>query len=256
MKLVICLISYNRLAYTQRTLKSLLATISVPYYLVAVDNASTDGTQQWLKEQLHNKSINKLILNKKNKYPGAACNAGWDVGLKNFPEATHLMRCDNDRVFYKKGWDQKAIEYFETYTNLGQLGIDTTEVLDKAEERWPSDKEYEYEWHNFDSPTFRSPLRTKKNGLTLLVWPGTVDGLSIIKREIYDNGIRHDETPWHNDGTPTKQEDCKFTTEVLKAGYGAGYITDKFVKHLGADRYSKKYHKYYQTTLKERGYIK
>src|SRR5579859_4802723 len=120
MKLLICLISYNRLAYTQRTLKSLRATISVPYYLVAVDNASTDGTQAWLTEQLQNNSINEVIFNNHNKYPGAACNAGWAVGLKNFPQATHLMRCDNDREFYRKGWDQTAIDYFDTFTNLGQ----------------------------------------------------------------------------------------------------------------------------------------
>jgi glycosyltransferase involved in cell wall biosynthesis len=93
MKLLVALITYNRLKYTQKTLRNFRKTISdsTEYYLVAVDNASHDQTQLYLKRQEGRGVIDKVILNPENYYPGKATNIAWEEGLKEFPQADYLM---------------------------------------------------------------------------------------------------------------------------------------------------------------------
>src|SRR5688572_24144843 len=123
MKLLIVLITFNRLAYTKRTLRELWGTAELPYYLIVVDNNSTDGTQEYLTRLEKRYRIDKAILNPDNYYPGKATNIGWEQGLKDFPEATHLMRLDND-MHLEKGWQSTAESYFKAIPELGQLGLD------------------------------------------------------------------------------------------------------------------------------------
>ena len=63
MNLLIVLITHDRLAYTKRTLRDLWDTIQVPYHLIVVDNASTDGTQEYLSGLLERNRIDSMILN-------------------------------------------------------------------------------------------------------------------------------------------------------------------------------------------------
>lgn len=89
MKRLIVLVTYNRLGYTKRTLRALWDTIEVPYYLVIADNASTDGTKEYLEGLPARNRADKVIINPDNYYPGKATNIGWAEGLKEYPEATH-----------------------------------------------------------------------------------------------------------------------------------------------------------------------
>ncbi len=102
MKLLIVLITYNRLEYTKRTLRYLWDTIQVPYYLVIVDNNSDDGTREYLKTLEKRNRADMVIYNPDNYYPGKATNIGWETGLTVYPEATHLMRLDNDMELKKQ----------------------------------------------------------------------------------------------------------------------------------------------------------
>lgn len=232
MKLLICLITHNRLEYTKRTLASLLDTIELPYHLVVVDNASTDGTQAWLyKHQPH------VILNDENYYPGKACNIGWQTGLQMFSEATHLIRCDNDMEFVK-GWDKKAEGYFAAIPLLGQLGLDHT-----ALDEFSGDKRY----------------LTTIGGKTVNAWPGNIGGPCIIRREVYDMGARYDETPWMDLRTRpgemiTPQEDVKFSLSMHKYGYIYGHPTEKLAWTFADVTNRHEYKDYYKKTFKERGY--
>jgi glycosyltransferase involved in cell wall biosynthesis len=190
MKLLIVMITHNRLEYTKRTLKSLKDTLQVQHMILVVDNASTDGTDDWLRNQWADGVVDWCIFNKQNEYPGKAANQGWEFGINPNSyvhiDATHLMRCDNDMEF-KKGWDLKAEEYFKKIDRLGQLGLD----FDGGENKVP-------EFYN---------------GMGLVEWPGCVGGPCIIRREIYDAGHRYDETPW--EGSRSKiQEDSRFSRKL------------------------------------------
>lgn len=226
MKLLIVLVTYNRLEYTKRTIRTLLATIDTPYYLVVVDNNSTDGTQKWLESAKARYKIDKVIENPDNYYPGKATNIGWKVGLEVYPQATHLVRLDNDMTF-ERGWDAYAAEYFDTIDRLGQLGLD----YDGGENR---------------TPQFY-------NGMGLVEFPGCVGGPCIIRRQIFKEGLRYDETPWHEIGTPL-QEDSQFSKAIKQEGWLVGHMDKRLSYTFAVPDNWQDYPDYYQKTMMERGY--
>lgn len=229
MKLLTVMVTFNRLAYTKKTLKNYLSTVDVPNFLVVVDNNSTDGTREWLEQQRDKGKINYLILNDENTYPGKATNKGWETGLYYYPEATHLMRLDND-MNLSEDWCEIADKYFNTIPKLGQLGLDFGPLEDY-------DCKYAVEEHN---------------GLTINPFPGNVGGTNIITRKVYEDGLRYDETPWnHSIEEPTPQEDSKFSQAIARAGYLFGHSTTKIGWTI--DEWED-YPEYYIKTLTDRGY--
>lgn len=226
MKLLIVLITYNRQAYTQRTLRSLWSTIEDPYYLVIVDNNSTDGTKEYLKRLNSRGRVDKIIFNPENYYPGKACNVGWTQGLQEYPQATHLMRLDND-MHFEKGWDLKAGEYFKKIDRLGQLGLD----YDGGESKVP---------HFY-------------NGMGLVEWPGCVGGPCIVRREIFTSGIRYDETPWEGSRIHL-QEDARLSRLIKQDGWLVGHMDERLSWTFATKENWKDYPEYYKKTFYDRGY--
>lgn len=226
MKLLIVLISHNRLAYTSRTLQALIQSTQLPYYLVAVDNASSDKTPEYLESWREEGKIDMVILNPKNYYPGKAANMGWEAGLVAYPEATHLMRLDNDMDF-KRGWDLKAEEYFKKIDRLGQLGLDHSGGENKTPQYY--------------------------NGMPLVEWPGCVGGPNIIRREIWDAGVRYDESPW--EGSRSKvQEDSKLSRRLKDDGWLVGHMEERLSWTFALPETWGDYPGYYRKTFYDRGY--
>lgn len=226
MKLLIVLITFNRLAYTKKTLRSLWDTIELPYYLVVVDNNSDDGTRDYLLSLWKRGRIDKVILNPENYYPGKACNIGWAEGLEHYPQATHLMRLDND-MHFEKGWDLKAEEYFKRIDRLGQLGLD----FDGGENKVPQ----------------------FYNGMGLIEWPGCVGGPNIIRKSIYEDGARYEELRWA--GSRSKlQEDSKFSRKLINDGWLVGHMDQRLSWTFATPDTWKDYPDYYKKTMFDRGY--
>jgi len=226
MNLLICLITYNRLAYTKRTLRTLFDTIEVPYYLVVIDNASTDGTQKYLINLKARSRCNMVILNPENYYPGKACNIGWTEGLNAYPEATHLMRLDND-MHFERGWDIKAEQYFEKIDRLGQLGLD------------------------YDGGENKEPI--VYNGMGLNPYPGAVGGPNIIKKSIFKGGIHYDESRWEG-SRQRVQEDSKFSKAISDMGYLLGHMDERLSWTFADESNWKDYPEYYLKTMYDRNY--
>lgn len=226
MNLLIALVTYNRLEYTKRTLRTLWDTIELPHYLVIVDNNSTDGTQDYLTKLKARGRCDKIILNPENYYPGKATNIAWAEGLKEYPDATHLMRCDND-MHFEKGWDLKAQEYFEKIDRLGQLGLDY--------------------WGGEEKP----PIII--NGMGLNEWPGAVGGPNIIKRSIWNGGVRYDESRW--EGSRDKvQEDSRLSRDIKSYGYLVGHMSEKLSWTFADESNWVDYPEYYLKTMYDRNY--
>lgn len=225
MKLLIVLITFERLKYSKQTLRTFWNTTELPYYLVVVDNNSSDGTQDYLRGLVKRGRIDKLIENPKNYYPGKACNIGWTEGLKDYPQATHLVRLDND-MHFERGWDLRAEEYFNKIDRLGQLGLD----YDGGENRVP-------EFYN---------------GLGLVEFPGCVGGPCIIRRNIFDYGVRYDETPW--EGTDSMmQEDVRFSRRLKDDGWLVGHMDERLSWTFATPGTWKEFPEYYRKTMLDRG---
>lgn len=227
MKLLICLITHNRLDYTRRTLRSLWANTSddADYSLIVVDNASMDGTQVYLRNLRDRVRIDNLLLNKINYYPGKACNLAWEKELKVY-EATHLMRLDNDMQL-TKGWDKRVAAYFKAIPELGQLGIEH-EAIETPE----------------------ADLRRRTiNGFTINEWPGVVGGPMIMQRKLWDLGLRYDETPW----SPPLQEDSRLSQMVKIRGYLVGHAQEELGRTFATAANRSDYPEYYKKTFGDRG---
>lgn len=226
-KLLITLITYNRLAYTKRTLASLFDNISddSDYFLIIVDNNSTDGTQKYLKDLSRRGRVNLVIFNPENVFPGKACNIGWAQGLEVY-DATHLMRLDNDMQLTRE-WDVRAEQYFEAIPELGQLGLEHEAI---------------------EEPRAALHKRTI-NGFTINEWPGVVGGPMIMKRKMWDLGMRYDETPWE----PPQQEDSRLSQEIKARGYLVGHAQEELGRTFANKSNWVDFPEYYQETFKARG---
>jgi glycosyltransferase involved in cell wall biosynthesis len=231
MKLLIVLVTYNRLAYTKKTLRHLWDTIELPHYLVIADNNSDDGTREYLKTLEKRNKADLVIYNPDNYYPGKATNIGWETGLKLYPEATHLMRLDNDMELHK-GWDVNAAEYFEKIPELGQLGLDHEAI-----------------------ETPKAILREMYiNGKTLNPWPGCVGGPNIIRREIWDSGIKYEEYMWNDGRKSALQEDSKFSRTIMAQGWLVGHATENLSRTFANKDNWSEFPEYYKKTMLDRGY--
>lgn len=231
MKLLIVMITYNRLAYSQRTLEGLLKTIQVPHYILVVDNASDDGTKLWLADMKKEGKIDDYIINDENLYPGEATNIGWEQGLIAYPEATHLMRLDND-YHLEFGWDKECEECFKKIPELGQIGLDHEAI---------------------EHP--KAILRELQiNGKTINPWPGCVGGGNIIRRKIWDMGVKYQPLRWDDGRRSPMQEDSKFSKEIQGKGYITGHITEKLAWTFANEENWKDYPDYYKKTMSDRGY--
>jgi glycosyltransferase involved in cell wall biosynthesis len=91
--------TYNRIEFTKKTLPILLK--STCGQIIVIDNNSTDGTQEWLKEQ---EGI-KLILNEENVFVAGAMNQFFDLTENN----EYVAKVDNDTIV-KKDWLVKLLE--------------------------------------------------------------------------------------------------------------------------------------------------
>lgn len=118
MKLHSVVISYQRLDLTQQAVASYLDTVTAPYTLMIVDNGSNQDVTDWI---LDNTSLFSYLLLGENKYPGYACNQGFDRAPD---DATVLHRADNDWRFLP-GWCDEVQRCFDANRSWGQIGMRT-----------------------------------------------------------------------------------------------------------------------------------
>ncbi len=176
MKILCCVVTYNRADYTEKTLTSLGLTAGAhDFRVIVVDNGSTDGAEQFAN-----------IRNPRNLFPGAAVNIGWHAGLQGF-DADLLMRSDND-VEYLPGWRQEVEAAFARIPELGMLG-----VLNRHED------------YDGNQPV------DERDGVNTH-WD-QVGGNCVIRREIYDQGFRWQPGAWAPGGT---DEDSVAAAEIRK----------------------------------------
>lgn len=113
------MVTWNAFEYTKLTLNSLKEnTKYTDYVLTIIDNASTDGTQEFLEELKKSKRFNKLIvvLNKSNVGYGGAILQG-----SKLVESKYVCALNNDLLF-SNGWLEAMITEMENNPSLGLLG--------------------------------------------------------------------------------------------------------------------------------------
>ncbi len=199
-------ISYQRLELTKQTIHSYMDTVTLPYTLVVVDNASDEATCEWLENDAWVDDYNVIFL-PINRYPGFATNRGWETAP---PQTTLLHRSDNDFKFLP-GWCDQVLAVLEN-KSIGQVGLRTGE-----EELWND--------HN-------------------------VGGNNVIRRKLWDKGLRYDERAWGDGYDPGWTEDSLLSPAVVRLGYRWGRVAEPCIQSLS---YEDPSDPYYQASWAARG---
>lgn len=128
-------------------------------------------------------------------------------------DATHLQRADNDWAFLP-GWCEEVERCFTENPKLGQLGLRTAEQ----------------EQHNTHN----------------------VGGNCVIRRELWDAGLRYRETPWPKIKTVGYTEDSFMSPEVIRMGWEWGRVEKPCITSLADED---PYDEYYLKSWKDRGLL-
>jgi len=118
----IIILTYNQLEYTKACIDAIIKNTYNYYEIIVVDNASQDGTADWLKE--HARRITKVILNAENK----GVPAGWNQGLEAAnPDSDYYMMLNND-VIVSDDWLSKLINCANINEQVGAVGPLTNKI--------------------------------------------------------------------------------------------------------------------------------
>lgn len=218
LRLLCVVVTHNRPQYSIKTINSWLDHRYPFDELRIVDNASTEG-MEWLPSW--------TIRNERNLFPGAATNIGWHAGIAEFGEFDLLMRSDND-IQYLPGWREEVEQAFQCHPTLGQLGI-----LNMHE----------------DFGGNQPVTAWEENGHTLNVDQFT-GGNCVIRRELWDQGLRWQSGPWR----PGPNEDTQMTLDVQKAGWRCARVIPTVANNLSYHQFDA-YPAYYTETARLRGLV-
>jgi glycosyltransferase involved in cell wall biosynthesis len=107
-------ITYNRLDSTKLALASVLADPTEDFSLTIWDNSSTDGTIEYLKNEVDDRRIADMVLSKENVGQTAAVNKIWSRS-----KADLLGKLDNDCIV-TPGWTRPLAQ---AHQDMPQLGV-------------------------------------------------------------------------------------------------------------------------------------
>jgi glycosyltransferase involved in cell wall biosynthesis len=199
----ITMVTFNRVAFTQRSIESIEPTAGHPYSLTVVDNGSSDGTVDLLQALKSRRLVHTLILNATNRGVAYGANQGWAAGTKR-----HYVKVDNDIVFTRKGWLRDLVQACDRLPSVGAVG------------------------YNFEARSY--PLETI-NGVPVRLTDGNVGGAAVMLPERVHALVGY----WCEDYFPYGEEDLDMHARLRLLGLRSYYMSDEEVGlHLPEGRAS------------------
>ncbi len=106
-------VTYNRVDYTRKSLASILADPTEEFSLTIWDNASTDGTAEYLRREVRDPRIREIVYSRTNIGQIPAVNQIWSQS-----KADLLGKLDNDCIM-TPGWTRILAKAHEDIPKLG-----------------------------------------------------------------------------------------------------------------------------------------
>src|ERR1035438_7758221 len=116
MKIALIFLTHNRLEYTKLALQSVLANPNDDFALTIWDNASTDGTAEYLKT-IKDPRIKEIIFSRENVAQTTAVRQVWQAS-----KADLVGKLDNDCLL-PRGWLITLARAHQDISNLGNISI-------------------------------------------------------------------------------------------------------------------------------------
>jgi len=201
------LLNWNRADLLKTTLTSYVKTITVPHELFVIDNHSTDGSRDVIREFCAEQPVVTAVLLEDN-LGGEAVNLGLERSRAPF-----LHISEND-LEYLPGWSDAVLDLFETFPELGQLSLFGPVPTD--EEAWD----------------VKPCALRHRRGRIIYVTEHNVSTSCILRREVWDSGVRVHNLPTQ-EGQFLFPDDGRLSIETRAAGYWVAWAPHYLVRNLG-----------------------
>ena len=220
----IVVLTYNNLKLNKLCINSILQKTAYPNYrLIVVDNLSTDGTREYLK-QLQDQKIENVtvILNETNL--GFA--GGNNVGIQN-SDGEYIVLLNNDTVV-TRGWLTAMSKHLENNPKLGMTGPVTNSIGNEAKIKveYTNSKELDLFAYSYTTEHLSEQYPKEPNALALFC--------TMIKREVIQKCGLLDES--YGVGM---FEDDDYSEAVKKEGYSLAIVEDAFIHHFEGASFKK-----------------
>jgi GT2 family glycosyltransferase/tetratricopeptide (TPR) repeat protein/2-polyprenyl-3-methyl-5-hydroxy-6-metoxy-1,4-benzoquinol methylase len=206
----IVIITHNQLEYSRRCLESIRRLTDEPYELIVVDNASTDGTVDYLRAM----SFVRLISNETNRGFPAAVNQGIEVA-----GGRQILLLNNDTVV-TTGWLGRLLRALYRDPHIGLVGPCSNSVSDPQQVEGGYDTLAQldgFAWDWGKAHDGRLVQTDRLVGFCLLIRRDVIDAIGLLD-ERFGVGCF---------------EDDDYCLRAIRAGYRAMIGVDAFVHHYG-----------------------
>ncbi len=199
MKISIIIPVFNELFYTKKCIESIRKNSeNIQYEIIVIDNASDDGTQDFLKKE-------NIIYIYNNENIGVA--KAWNQGIKN-SKGDFVCIINND-IIVCKDWLFNFIKFYETKENTGILSPATREG------------QLNYDFEKYSEKFIKKMKNIKEKGFfgwCMFIKKDKFEKIGLFSEE-YETGIG---------------EDTDFYLRLKKQNFES-YITGSvFVHHFGS----------------------
>lgn len=233
-KISVIVLTYNNLKLNKLCTETILSKTAYPNYeLILVDNASVDGTRDWLKElDAQNIENVTVILNEDNL--GFA--GGNNVGIQA-ASGDYIVLLNNDTV-PTRGWLTAMAKHLQNDSHLGMCGPVTNSIGNEAK--------VAVEYHDLDGlEQFAYRYTWAHNGQEFR----NVKALALFCTMIRKSVIQ--QCGMLDDGYKVGMfEDDDYSEAVRTAGWGLAIVDDAFIHHQDGATFKKLDKKKYEAVFK------
>ncbi len=222
-KVAIIILSYNSLDMTRNCIASIKENcIEESYELIVIDNASEDGSAQWLKEQ---QGI-KLICNQENKGFPKGCNQGIQLAESE----SDIFLLNNDTLMMPNALFWLRMGLYEK-AQVGACGSVSNSAANyqKIQETFDTVGGYiEYALQNNIPQKYPYEERMYLIGFAMLIKREAVNRVGLLDEQF----------------SPGNFEDTDYGIRLIHAGYRNRVCKNSFIFHWGGQSFGKKLERY------------
>lgn len=219
----IIILTYNNLDYTKLCVDSIRKyNGSENCEIIIVDNASNDGTAQWLKQQ----NDIKYILNSENKGFPAGCNQGIEIAEKD----NDIFLLNNDTVIMPNSIFNLRMGLYSD-SEIGATGAVSNSVsyYQQINEQYNDFNGYmKFALRNNITNSLKYEERVKLVGFAMFIKRNVLDKVGMLDERF----------------TPGNFEDDDLSLRIIREGYKLLLCKDSYVHHFGSVSFKEKPQQY------------
>lgn len=223
----IFIVTHNRLDFIKKCTESLLQTLdNINYELIIIDNASTDGTIEYLNKLSFNNKKVRLIKSEINIGTNAK-----SVGAES-SKGEFIIGIDDDVIFFPENWIQKMVKAYKNIPDMGYLATDV--VQDETTNGAKPTPDFYYK-ESYD------------NGNVILEVGPTGGWCFMISREVYQKIGKF----LKFEGRIFFPEDGDYVNRIINNGLKYGILSGVKVYHATGEFHNKNFMKIYEQKHKD-----